>query len=151
MATMWYNYLQGDLFERFCRDNLLTPSYFLRGTQSNCIVRAHCHNEAVAVVSDGKSRRLTPAFAYWWQCTGWHQSRSVSPRCSFGELSLFVLLFPQAKNCPALSSAQPDHRLPWQPWATVTDGVWMKKKKTGWSQKGVYLPLFTVDDNSYNY
>lgn len=40
MATMWYNYLQGDLFERFCSDDLLTPSYILRGTQSNCVVRA---------------------------------------------------------------------------------------------------------------
>lgn len=131
MAMMWYNYLQGDLFERFPNDNLLTPSYVLRDTQSNC---THCS------AAQWNSMRCD-----WWVQWRPHTAnmicifvtvhRLVSSHHSFGEQPLLLSSsflgrgWFSLKTKTTLHWAEAGCWLSWQHKAAGTSGVWKNKKK----------------------
>lgn len=119
MAMMWCNYLQGDLFERFYSNNLLTPSYILWGIQFNCTpcaltqwnstrcgwwMRQRLHPSKIICILAALPGLLSiPLRIFSWQL--WGSSLCLSS----------CFRFSQDQNCTLLSSA-------WPPVAMATQG-----------------------------
>lgn len=105
------NYLQGDLFERFCSNNLPTPSYIPWSIQFNCARCAPTQWNSTRCERRMALRLHSSAIVCMLVTT--HRLVSI-PRCvffvphhSFGDCSLFVLLFMVSKKCAPPSSAWP--------------------------------------------